>query len=169
MTNAPFLRLPQEIRDMIYEYVFSHRVIRIGWKNGKLRLANGMYTGSFALPSVCRKFRQETTALLYTEVTCQLVTFRFVSLVETWRTAIRLNPADFVDFLRALPASIAHFEVVGVEGGLHEGDMMRMDKVDGAEKQRRQFDRKMAIKLRVRTVFPHASIRFCVVKDLRQL
>src|SRR5690242_17033681 len=101
MTNVPFLRLPQEMREMICEYDFGQRVIRIGWENGKLRLANAMYTGPLALPSVCRKFRQETTALLYTEATCQLVTFRFVSLVETWRAAICLNPVDFVDFLRA--------------------------------------------------------------------
>jgi len=169
MTNVPFLRLPQEMREMICEYDFGQRVIRIGWENGKLRLANAMYTGPLALPSVCRKFRQETTALLYTEATCQLVTFRFVSLVETWRAAICLNPVDFVDFLRALPDSIAHFEVVGIEGSRYKGVMMHMYKFDGAEKQRREFDRKLAINFHVRNVFPNAKISFCVVKNLTQL
>lgn len=65
----PFLRLPGEIRNMIYEYVFSERICPIQYWNGTIKMrwlqaVHNRYNGPFdvftALTRTCRQIYKET-------------------------------------------------------------------------------------------------------------
>lgn len=136
-------------------------------KDNKPRLTNA---SPVALPSVCRKLHQDTAAFVHT-ATYQLVTFKFVSLVETWRACISADVDGFTKFLRALPASVARFEVVGVMGGRNGLAVMDIRDIAGCVRYeslpRNEAKFKRAMKRYICRVFPKAEITFRVAENLR--
>ncbi|KAH6637918.1 hypothetical protein C7974DRAFT_150281 [Boeremia exigua] len=158
------LQMPQEILNQIYEHAFDGQILRITTLYNRLSLVRATYPHPFALPSVCRKLHRDTAKFLYSRATFELVTFQFVSLIETWRTPIRSNIATFINPLMSIPTPIKRFEVVG----MGDSSKMKLSTVSRREvwqqsRHRPEVDYKAELKRYIRTAFPAADVTFRAV------
>jgi hypothetical protein len=96
------------------------------------RLARAARPYPLALSNVCRLIHKDIAELpfLLSSVTFKLITFRYVSMLDTWQDAIRVDSEKFVGFLKSIPANeIERFEVVGVMGGSDGIEAMKVNKI----------------------------------------
>ena len=112
-------KLPPELRGLIYEYIYADQALDFTMLEGQARLARAAHPYPLVLSSVCRLIRKYTAELpLLATVTFRLMTFRYVSMLDTWEFAIRGGSEKFVGFLKSISVNeIERFEVVGVMGG----------------------------------------------------
>jgi hypothetical protein len=133
------------------------------------RLARAARPYPLALSNVCRLIHKDIAELpfLLSSVTFKLITFRYVSMLDTWQDAIRVDSEKFVGFLKCIPANeIERFEVVGVMGGWDGIEAMKVTKI----KHWWNFlDYKTEMKGYIYQVYPKAEVTFRDVDDIAQL
>lgn len=171
--QSPLLKLAPELLELICEHVFHDQVLRVTAVDGRARLVHSTNADTFALPCVCRKLRQDLAEYPYTRSTIQIATFRFISLISDWHTAIRDNHKGFNQFLRSIPGKPKRFEVVGVNGGItKQRKRLDLGKVRGYvdfDHARREIDSMAALEKLIRMVYPKAKIAFREVKNMEKL
>jgi hypothetical protein len=115
------LKLPPELRHMIYTYVFDDQILKVTKADRQIRVVGATNAHPFGLPSTCRQLYQETKNLPRVKTAYRIVTYRFVSLWDTWAFSIFTNINRFYALLNSIPAPYNNrFEVVGVTRG-HDG------------------------------------------------
>jgi hypothetical protein len=161
-------KLPPELRGLIYEYIYADQVLDFTMLEGQARLARAAHPYPLALSSVCRLIRKYIAELpLLATVTFRLMTFRYVSMLDTWEFAIRGGSEKFVGFLKSIPVNeIERFEVVGVMGGWDGIEAMEVTKI---EHWMRNIDYKAEMKGYIDEVYPKAEVIFRNVDDIAQL
>lgn len=177
------MKLPREIRNSIYDYIFDGQVIEVVKVNGRLRLALAptadpfglplhlAHTNDvnlFGLPMTCRTLHQETRHLPYINATLRIITFNFISLMDNWKLPVGRYRGDFTSFLSSVPELkfVKRFEVVGVEGGSDGSEEMT---VAGVKNFWAGFDCKANWKKIIQRFQRDAEIAFRSVADIHQL
>jgi hypothetical protein len=136
---------------------------------GQARLARAAHPYPLALSSVCRLIRKDITELpfLLSNATFRLITFRYVSMLDTWENAIHRDSKKFVGFLNSIPVNeIERFEVVGVMGGWDGIEAMKVTKI---EHWWRNIDYKADMEDYIQEIYPKAEVTFRDVDDISQL
>lgn len=166
--QVSLLKLPQELRDIAYEYVFDDQILQIMVINGQLRLVNATNAHPFGLPSTCRMLYQDTDEFPYTKTTFKIVTFKFISLLDNWQLPIMSHKDEVLDALDSIPEgiNITRFEIVGVMNGFDGIETMDTSKVRGFK---RTVDYKAELEKEILGLFPKAEIVFRAVDDVDQL
>ena len=137
--QSPLLKLPPELLNKVYEYVFDDQVMQVMVMNGQLRLVNA------GLPSTSRKLYQDTGDFPYTKTTVKIVTFKFISQLDSWQFPILTHLDEFLDALDSIPAgiAIARFEIVGVMEGFDGIEAMTTRSVAVAAMRARRLARRV--------------------------
>ena len=166
--QIPLLKLPQELLNKMYDYVFDDQVMQIMVINGQLRLVNATNAHPFGLPSTCRQLYQDTGDFPYTKTTVKIVTFKFISQLDSWQFPILTHLDEFLDALDSIPAgiAIARFEIVGVMEGFDGIEAMTTRSVEGFKPT---FDYKVELEKVILELFPEAEIVFRAVENIDQL
>ena len=162
-------KLPPELRRLVYQHVYANQVLDFTMLKGQARLARAAHPYPLALTSVCRLIRKDIAELpfLFNNATLRLITFRYVSMLDTWEDAIRGDSEKFVGFLKSIPVKeIERFEVVGVMGGWDGIEVMKVDKI---EHWSRFFDYKAEMKGHIHEVYHRAESTFQNVDDISLL
>lgn len=162
-------KLPTELRRLIYEHVYVDQVLDFTMLEGQARLARAAHPYLLALSSVCRLIHKDIAELpfLLTNATFRLITFRYVSMLDTWENAVRGDSTKFVSFLKSIPVNeIERFEVVGVMGGWDGIEVMEFTKISHWS---RFVDYKAGMKYYIHEVYPKAGVIFRDVDDIAQL
>ena len=162
-------KLPPELRRLVYEHVYADQVLDFTMLEGQARLARAAYPYPLALSSVCRLIRKDIAELPFpfNNATLRLITFRYISMLDTWEKAIRAGSANFVGFLKSIPVNeIERFEVVGVMGGWDGIEAMKVTKI---KHWWRFVDYKAEMKDYIQEVYPKAEVTFRNVEDIAQL
>jgi hypothetical protein len=166
--ESPLLKLPQELLDNVYEYVFDDQVLQIMVINGQLRLVNATNARPFGLPSTSRQLLQDTGDFPYTKTTFKIVTFKFISLLDNWQLPIMSHKDEVLDALNSIPEgiNIARFEIVGVMKGSDGIEAMDTGKAQGFKPT---VDYKAELEKEILGLFPEAEIVFRAVDNIDQL
>jgi hypothetical protein len=166
--QTPLLKLPKELLNNVYEYVFDDQVLQIMVINGQLRLVNATNAHPFGLPSTCRKLLQDTGDFPYTKTTFKIVTFKFISLLDNWQLPIMSHKDEVLDALNSIPEgiNIARFEIVGVMQGFDGIEAMTTRSVQGFKPT---VDYKAELEKEILGLFPEAEIVFRAVDNIDQL
>lgn len=167
--TSRFLQLPQELLERIYDYVYDDQIFRLYLSaNAKARISHLRYRHPLALPSTCCKLRRDTANYRYTKTTFRILTFKFISMFDSWRVAIRHNPNLLLDFLESVPAPwMEHIEVIGVAPGpwwlkgVAQGPYwLNLSEVKG---HKHGIGYRNELEETVRMVYPEANITFRTV------
>lgn len=131
---------------------------------GKARISHLTHRSLLALPSTCRKLRRDTINYPYTKTTFRIVTFRFISIFETYREAIRQDPNILLDFLESVPAPwMKRIEVIGVA---HVPSLLLIREVKGHEDG---VDYKAELEETILLVYPEATVAFRAVDRIEKI
>jgi hypothetical protein len=156
--QSPLLKFPQELLDKIYEYVFDDQVLNLTIVKGRIGLLDATNAHPLGLPLTCRKIYQDTKdQIMYAKVTLRIVTFNYISLIDSWDHPIISDVQMFLDVLKASP-HIDHFEIIGVRCRVSD----RSEKFDHLSTQVRvDFDwdinYKAELKRTLKRVYPDAT------------
>ena len=112
--HSPLLKLPQELLDGIYRYVFDDQALRLTVVKGRIVLLHATNAHPLGLLLACRKTYQDNKGqTIYVKVILEIVTFEYISLLESWEHPIISDVQAFLDVLKASPP-VDHFEIIGV-------------------------------------------------------
>ncbi|XPS93164.1 hypothetical protein M3J09_002532 [Ascochyta lentis] len=161
--ESPFFRLLGEIRNRIYDLLFSGQTHRIGMANRKFHLLHSAVTNPLDPLKACRQLHYEAKELPYKTSTFTFATFDSVSLFDTWRVAIDWDPNPCLDCLESLPAhSVIKFDVVGIKAGHNRSEQMSKRAVKGYKKA---VDYKTKLIEYIYMIYPKAEITFRTAKN----
>ncbi|KAF3001412.1 hypothetical protein E8E13_007376 [Curvularia kusanoi] len=165
--QSSLLKLPQEIKDMIYNYVFDDQVLELKMVNGRMRLTHATNADPFGMPMACRTLHQETQDLLWINAIFRVVTFRFVSLLDDWKSTIMCDGGVFTHFLYSVPEPrcIEHFEIVGIMEGSNGTEEMTTSEITGFYEG---VDYKVHLEYLIQDAHQNAQVTFTTFANLDQ-
>ncbi|KAG9204020.1 hypothetical protein G6514_001656 [Epicoccum nigrum] len=154
------LKLPPELRQIIYTSVFDNQILEATRVNRQMRLVGATNAHFFGLPSTCRLLYRETKDLPRAKTAYRIVTYRFASLWNTSSSAIFANVNQFYALLNSVPAPHNNrFEVVGVTYGYDGVEYMWPDKILGYISSSVQSN-KARLKDAIHEIYPNAEVNF---------
>lgn len=161
------MKLPQELLDRIFKYVFDDQVLRLTVVKGRIGLLHATNTHPLGLSLACRKIYQDIKdQTIYSKIILRIVTFDFVSLIDSWEHPIISNVQTFLDVLKASPP-IDHFEITGVKSMSD-----RREKFDHLEMQGDYdgyINYKAELKRTLKRVYPDAMYSYRTVNEIDQI
>ncbi|KAF3001411.1 hypothetical protein E8E13_007369 [Curvularia kusanoi] len=158
-------KLPAEIRMHIYKYLVDDEALQVTLLNGKACLVD---SNALAILGICRQIRKEVAELPFNKA-FKFVTFRYISMLDSWKDAIRGDPELFLEFLRSIRApEIKRFEVVGVMGGSDGLEKMQTPKIKGKGRNGSpNYKDEMAAYIHI--IYPKAEVTFNDVADIGKI
>jgi hypothetical protein len=162
------LKLPPELRNMIYTYVFDDQLLEVTKVDRQMRLVGATNAHPFGLSSTCRLLYRETKDLPRPKTAYRIVTYRFASLWDTCSCAIFANANRFYALLRSIPAPYNNrFDVVGILFGHDEVEIMWPNKVLGFTGGLMSSEAKL--ERAIHKIYPDAKVTFRTVRNITQL
>lgn len=162
--HSPLLKLPQEILDRIYRYVFDDQALRLTIVKGRIGLLYATNAHPLGLLLACRKTYQDNKEqTIYARVILRIVTFEYISLLESWEHPIISDVQAFLDVLKASPP-VDHFEITGVRcsgSGRHE----KYDHLEMQGDYDLSIDYRAELKKILMGVYPNAMYGFRAVDE----
>lgn len=160
--HSPLLKLPQELLDRIYRYVFDDQALRLTIVKGRIGLLYATNAHPLGLLLACRKTYQDNEGqTIYAKVILRIVTFEYISLLESWEHSIISDVQAFLDVLKASPP-VDHFEITGVRCSDGHDKYARLE-MQGDYDWR--IDYRAELKKTLKRVYPDAMYSFHTVDE----
>jgi hypothetical protein len=149
------LKLPQELLNKIFKYVFDDQVLRLTLVKGRIVLLYATNAHPLGLSLAYRKIYQDIKdQAIYAQIILRIVTFDYISLIDSWEHTIISDPHTFLNLLKASPP-IEHFEITGVRSLSDRREKLKHLEMQGD--YNRHTDYRGALERILRTVYPDAT------------
>jgi hypothetical protein len=161
--KSPLLKLPQELLNRIFKYVFDDQILRLTLVKGRIVLLHATNTHPLGLSLACRKIYQDIqNQAIYAEIIFRIVTFDYISLIDSWEHTIISDPHTLLNLLKASPP-IDHFEITGVRSLSDRCEKLKHLEMQGD--YNRHTDYRGALERILTTVYPDATYSFRTVDE----